>query len=55
MKKDKNQYALLVGSQHGNNLYEMLSSNKKYTTREHIHLENECFNLKGAYFPNPFS
>ena len=34
MKRDKNQYALLVGSQHGDNLYEMLSSyNIKYTTR----------------------
>ena len=55
MKRDKNQYALLVGSQHGDNLYEMLSSyNIKYTTRGPIHLENECFNLKGAYFPISF-
>ena len=38
MKRDNNQYALLVGSQHGDNLYEMLSSdNIKYTTRGSIH------------------
>lgn len=56
MKKNKNQYALLVGSQHGNNLYEMLSSyNIKYTTRRPTYSENECLHLKGAFFPISFS
>ena len=55
MKKDKNQYALLVGSQHGDNLYEMLSSSKElYTTRRPTYSEKECLNLKGSYFPISF-